>query len=75
MILCQQVSSDLLNVASGTFYALICAYQVNQLAFEFTFENYCEERMKLIIFLDRISASRRRIVVSTRGGSLSESFG
>ncbi len=29
MILSQQVSSDLLNVASGTFYALICAYQVN----------------------------------------------
>ena len=29
MILSQQVSSDLLNVAGGTFYALICAYQVN----------------------------------------------
>lgn len=28
MILSQQLSSDLLNVASGTFYALICAYQV-----------------------------------------------
>lgn len=27
MILYQQISSDLLNVASGTFYALICAYQ------------------------------------------------
>ena len=29
MIVGQQVSSDLLSVASGTFYALICAYQVH----------------------------------------------
>jgi len=30
MILTQQVSSDLLNAASGTFYSLICAYQVRK---------------------------------------------
>lgn len=62
MILSQQLSSDLLNAASGTFYALICAYQVGPCCiFYFIFV-----KIIIVLFLGRIQSVGGKFARSTR---------
>jgi len=67
MILSQQLSSDLFNAASGTFYALICAYQVGLCCVYFI-----SIKIIIIVFcLGRIQGIGGKFARSARSGRLS----